>query len=201
MEVRLLLAFVLMGAVMFVSQYFFKSQAPPPRRRRPRRPTPAPTTPAAAAEPANDDRSRRRADDAKAEAARRLPGATPQQTLPPLRHRYRPLPRHVQQSGRERAQLAAQEVQRQRQQAAGPGEHRLRPGRFPSRSTFPAARSPRQDVNWTWYTQTPDPDGLGVSYEYSDGHTPSARSSASRRTAISRRSRPKSRSTASRCRT
>jgi len=29
MEVRLLLAFVLMGAVMFVSQYFFKSQTPP----------------------------------------------------------------------------------------------------------------------------------------------------------------------------
>src|SRR5436309_2222454 len=29
MEVRLLLAFVLMGAVMFVSQYFLKSQAPP----------------------------------------------------------------------------------------------------------------------------------------------------------------------------
>jgi YidC/Oxa1 family membrane protein insertase len=26
-------------------------------------------------------------------------------------------------------------------------------------------------VNWTWYTQTPDPDGLGVTYEYSDGHT------------------------------
>ena len=29
MEVRLLLAFVLMGAVMFVSQYFFKNQTPP----------------------------------------------------------------------------------------------------------------------------------------------------------------------------
>ena len=25
-------------------------------------------------------------------------------------------------------------------------------------------------MNWTWYKQTVDPDGLGVTYEYSDGH-------------------------------
>ena len=37
MEIRLLLAFILMGAVMFLTPYFFKS----PRRRRPRRPRPA----------------------------------------------------------------------------------------------------------------------------------------------------------------
>src|ERR1035437_7056211 len=30
MEVRLLIAFLLMGAVMFLTPYFFKSQAPPP---------------------------------------------------------------------------------------------------------------------------------------------------------------------------
>ena len=26
-------------------------------------------------------------------------------------------------------------------------------------------------MNWAWYTQTADPDGLGVTYEFSDGHT------------------------------
>src|SRR6185312_15255966 len=26
------------------------------------------------------------------------------------------------------------------------------------------------NVNWTWYKQTVDPDGLGVTYDYSDGH-------------------------------
>ena len=36
--------------------------------------------------------------------------------------------------------------------------------------SFPGDK-PAKDVNWTWYTQTPDPDGLGVTYEYSDGHT------------------------------
>src|SRR6185295_1453633 len=32
MEVRLLLAFLLMGAVMFLSQFLFKNQAPPPQK-------------------------------------------------------------------------------------------------------------------------------------------------------------------------
>ena len=33
MEVRLLIAFLLMGAVMFVTPYLFKSQAPPPAKK------------------------------------------------------------------------------------------------------------------------------------------------------------------------
>ena len=33
MEVRLLLAFLLMGAVMFLTPYFFKSQVPPPGKK------------------------------------------------------------------------------------------------------------------------------------------------------------------------
>ena len=33
MEVRLLIAFLLMGAVMFLTPYFFKSQAPPPGKK------------------------------------------------------------------------------------------------------------------------------------------------------------------------
>src|SRR5438067_7573844 len=82
MEVRLLLAFILMGGVMFVSQYFFKSQAPPPPQKtaqstpaqpaEPPKETAVPTAPAAA--PAH----------AKAEAAAPAPGATSAQSLPPL---------------------------------------------------------------------------------------------------------------------
>src|ERR1700730_1441782 len=33
MEVRLLIAFLLMGAVMFLTPYFFKSQVPPPGKK------------------------------------------------------------------------------------------------------------------------------------------------------------------------
>ena len=31
-------------------------------------------------------------------------------------------------------------------------------------------QKPLVNVNWTWYKQTVDSDGLGVAYEFSDGH-------------------------------
>ena len=40
---------------------------------------------------------------------------------------------------------------------------------FPFSLYFPGQK-PQANVNWTWYQQTPDPDGLGVTYEFSDGH-------------------------------
>src|SRR3954468_19203052 len=84
MEVRLLIAFLLMGAVMFVSQYFLKSQAPPPGQKTAETAVPgekkdagAPTDapPAAAPEQAPHH--------AKVEAAS-APGATPERSLPNL---------------------------------------------------------------------------------------------------------------------
>src|SRR4051794_1188127 len=81
MEVRLLLAFVLMGAVMFVSQYFFKSQAPPAPQKTAQSTDkqanqPSPVTPVVPAKDAP-------ASHPEAKAAP-VPGATPEQTLPPL---------------------------------------------------------------------------------------------------------------------
>jgi len=63
---------------------------------------------------------------------------------------------------------------------------------FPFSLYFPD-KQPTAKVNWTYYTQTGDPDGLGVTYVFSDGETSSAKSSASRRTAIFCRCRPRSR--------
>jgi len=40
---------------------------------------------------------------------------------------------------------------------------------FPYSLHFPNQK-PNVNVNWTWYKQTIDPDGLGVTYEFSDGH-------------------------------
>ena len=40
---------------------------------------------------------------------------------------------------------------------------------FPLSLDFPGQKPPA-NVNWTWYKQTADPDGLGVTYEFSDGH-------------------------------
>src|SRR5207248_2387877 len=86
MEVRLLLAFVLMGAVMFVSQYFFKTQTPPAVQKTAQSGEKSPdvshekATPAATVVPPKDT-----APPAEPEAkAAPAPGATPEQTLPPL---------------------------------------------------------------------------------------------------------------------
>ena len=40
---------------------------------------------------------------------------------------------------------------------------------FPYSLYFPNQK-PTVNVNWTWYKQTIDPDGMGVAYEFSDGH-------------------------------
>src|SRR3954454_10741649 len=79
MEVRLLIAFLLMGAVMFVSQYFLKSQTPPPAQKTAQTAAQGEKkdgeAPKAAATPASDE--------AKVEAPA-APGATPERNLPPL---------------------------------------------------------------------------------------------------------------------
>jgi YidC/Oxa1 family membrane protein insertase len=40
---------------------------------------------------------------------------------------------------------------------------------YPFSLYFPKDK-PAANVNWAWFEQTPDPDGLGVSYLFSDGH-------------------------------
>src|SRR3954466_3985169 len=81
MEVRLLLAFILMGAVMFVSQYFMKSQAPPPAQKTAQTTAKPADQPAAATPvvPAKDTPAS--TPEAKAAPA---PGATPEQASPPF---------------------------------------------------------------------------------------------------------------------
>src|SRR5512140_3546072 len=51
MEIRLLIAFILMGAVLFLTPYFYKPAAPPPQASKsvPAAKTPAPGQPVAAA--------------------------------------------------------------------------------------------------------------------------------------------------------
>src|SRR5580765_2819230 len=84
MEVRLLLAFVLMGAVMFVSQYFFKSQAPPPGQKTAQASGPSGPSGASGAVTPPVETPPAPAPEAKAEAATDSGPATPEQALPPL---------------------------------------------------------------------------------------------------------------------
>ena len=174
MEVRLLIAFLLMGAVMFVTPYFFKSQVPPPGKKDaagqtavqrpdaavPTGPDGKPATSAAApAEPA-------------AEAAVTpvsLPvGATPQKQEPPFvieTDLYKVA--FSNQGATVRSWLLKKTKGNDGKTldlvntAAGLD--------FPYSLHFPNQK-PTVNVNWTWYKQTIDPDGMGVTYEFSDGH-------------------------------
>src|SRR5271169_1313812 len=83
MEVRLLLAFLLMGAVMFLTPYFFKSQIPPPGKKDAAGQTAAQGT--TGANPPADAAAPPASNVEKVSAAAVLPaGATPQKAEPPF---------------------------------------------------------------------------------------------------------------------
>src|SRR5690348_1931166 len=82
MEVRLLIAFLLMGAVMFLSPYFFKTQTPPPGKKTETAGAVAP----APAPPANTPAATSASTPEPPPAASTVPAAnaTKQQPLPPV---------------------------------------------------------------------------------------------------------------------
>src|SRR5690348_12614769 len=170
MEVRLLLAFLLMGAVMFVSQYFLKPATPPPDQKSAQTaaqgekkdagaPNDAQAAAAAAPVPA---------DATKAEAAP-APGSTPERSLPLLvieTDLYKVSLSN--QGGTVRSWIL--------KSFKGNDSKALELVNTSTTTPYPfslafADTKPAKDVNWTWYEQTAAPDGLGVEYRWSDGHT------------------------------
>jgi YidC/Oxa1 family membrane protein insertase len=176
MEVRLLLAFLLMGAVMFLTPYFFKTAAPPPPVKKAEQAAPGPvgTPPQPAAEmvpPAPVAEEAKAEHPARKGSTKAVPSApsTPQKVEPAFvvatdlftvafsnqgatvrswrLKKYR---------GNDGKDLELVNV------AAGL--------EYPFSLYFPD-KQPASKVNWTYYTQTPDPDALGVAYAFSDGHT------------------------------
>ena len=173
MEVRLLIAFLLMGAVMFVTPYFFKSQVPPPGKKDAAVQTTSRNTDAAV--PTGPDGKPVSAATAPAEAAPEtaavtapLPGATPQKVEPPFVVETDLFKVAFSNQG---ATVRSWLLKKTKgndgktldlvNTAAGLD--------FPYSLHFPNQK-PTVNVNWTWYKQIIDPDGLGVTYEFSDGH-------------------------------
>jgi len=170
MEMRLLLAFILMGAVMFVWQALYKPAEPPPGTKKaastqtapaadqPAPPSPAPSTVPAAAEPAKT---------AAVSSAPTSP-ATPQQSLPVF----------VLNTDLYRIEFTNRGAVVQNwilKKYHGNDEKPLDitnplAVHRPFSLEFPRQK-PTSDVDSSSYTQTPDPDGLGVTYKFSDGHT------------------------------
>jgi YidC/Oxa1 family membrane protein insertase len=157
MEVRLLLAFLLLGAVMFLTPYFYKS--PPPVKK---------TTPPAASLPQKEPASESAAIPPKEPKAPTVPATTQQQQ-----------PHVVINTGVYRIELSNQGATVRSWQLNGYRGNDNKPldlvntaanVDFPFSLYFPGEK-PATNVNQAYYKQTPEADGLGVSYEFSDGHT------------------------------
>jgi len=163
MEMRLLLAFLLMGAVMFVFQYIYPQTPPPAPKKQPptaaQTATPDPAAPPPAAVPAPLQPAAKGAPN---------PAATPEVVLPPL----------VIETERYKVTLSNQGGNIRSWQLKKTTGNDSKPLDlvntasgldFPYSLYFPGTK-PAANVNWAWFKETADPDKLGVTYEYSDGH-------------------------------
>jgi len=176
MEVRLLIAFLLMGAVMFLTPYFFKSQAPPPVKKdaagqtASQSPSAVPTAPDGkpTAEATAPPSPAAEAAEAAAETVPLPVGATPQKAEPVFVIETDLYKIAVSNQG---GTVRSWQLKKTNgndlktldlvNSAAGMD--------FPYSLYFPNQK-PLVNVNFTWYKQTAEPDGLGVTYEFSDGH-------------------------------
>ncbi len=134
MEVRLLLAFLLMGAVMFLTPYFFKSQVPPPGKKDAQ--TASQTTPGTPTTPSNTAPPPA-ADVENVSAPVSLPaGATPQKAEPAAIIETDLYKIAFSNQGATVRSWLLKKYKGQRQQAPGPGQHRRRRG-LPVLPVFP----------------------------------------------------------------
>ncbi len=175
MEMRLLLAFLLMGAIMFSTQYFFKPPTPPPLKKTasssqaaPASPdnTPVPentaaTVPVPAAEPP----------EAAPTSAPTSP-ATPGQALPHFTidtDLYRVS--FSNQGANVRSWLLKKYKGNDDKLLDLINSAAAIEDPFPFSLHVPGQPAVAKKINWAYYRQTVDPEGLGVAYEFSDGHT------------------------------
>jgi YidC/Oxa1 family membrane protein insertase len=168
MEMRLLLAFVLMGLVMLLSSHFMpQTVTPPPAKKA------ASAGQAAAPQPAADQTPaatagkaaatpKAEAEAAASKAAQVSSGPQPAYIIDTDLYRVS----FSNQGGTLRSWVLKKfkgNDDRQLElvnQAAGI-EHPF--------SLYFAGQTAPSKLNWAWYKQTGDPDGLGVTYEYADG--------------------------------
>jgi YidC/Oxa1 family membrane protein insertase len=173
MELRLLIALLLTVPILFIGPYFFGSPTPPPKKAEttvatPPVVTPPATqaaTPAAAAEPKT------------AKVALRT-GAAP---LTGIVTEQQPMPSVVIHTDLYRISIGNQGATVRSWQLEG-AKYKDNDGKqvelvnsaagLPAPFSFyvPGDKDLEKKVNWSYYTQTADADGLGVTYRFSDGH-------------------------------
>ena len=175
MEIRLLLAFVLMGLVVFLTPYFIKTTSPPASQKTQKT---AQTTAAAAdaskspggkEEQTASTAPQEPASEPAGEPAAPVPGATNSPPLPPFIVNT-DLFRVV--FSNQGATVRSWQLKKFKGNDDKPLEltNTAAPGEFPFSLRFPAQPA-NSAINWKYFEQSADPDGLGVTFTYSDGHT------------------------------
>src|ERR1017187_1076940 len=166
METRLLLAFLLMGAVMFLTPYFFpsastpakKSTAPTAQTAQGTPPAAAPAETTAPAQIVHEDES---APTGPATQAKSEPTFSIDTDL-----------FHVtfsNQGGNVRSWVL-KKYQAESKPLDLVNANAAVEDPFPFSAYLPEQKALTKKLNWSYYTQTPEADGLGVTYEFSDGH-------------------------------
>jgi YidC/Oxa1 family membrane protein insertase len=166
METRLLLAFLLMGAVLFLTPTLFKPTGTPLGKKEPAATqAPAVTAPAATA-PAGQNSA---AQSASTEAVAPSAPATLQRPAQPV----------VIDTDLFHVEFSNHGATAQHwllKKFKGNDGKPLDVVNYASNIALPFSlyfpdQKPAPDVNWVYYSQKADPDGLGVAFDYSDGHT------------------------------
>jgi YidC/Oxa1 family membrane protein insertase len=176
MELRLLLALVLTVPILFIGPYFFGTQAPPPKKAA----SPTDVTQPAATQTANPAGAQETAKPAAAATSKAV--AKPVSTVPGgAATDQQPLPSAIVQTDFYRISISNQGATVRSWQLKGAKfkDNDGKPvelvnsaaGLAPPFSFYlPDDKDLEKKLNWSYYTQTADPDGLGVTYRFSDGH-------------------------------
>jgi len=169
MELRLLLALVLTVPILFIGPYFFGSPTPPPKK------APAPTAVAPSATPAEKPAT---AEPQTPKVALKTADST---SLTGTASQQQPLPSMVVQTDLYRISFTNQGATVRSWQLKGAkfkdSDNKQvelvnsTAGLAPPFSFYlPGDKDLEKKLNWSYYTQTADSDGLGVTYRFSDGH-------------------------------
>ena len=171
MEMRLLLAFLLMGAVMFVTPYLFKQPASPTANKTAQTSSatgpsaPAPISPAGAVTPPPE---------AKPEAAaptEPAPGATNAQVEPNVTIDTNLFRVMVSNQGANVRSWVFKKYRGNDGKLLEITNTAAEPKVDPPLSLYFPGQKPAADLNHAAWKQTVDSDGLGVTYDFSNGHT------------------------------
>jgi YidC/Oxa1 family membrane protein insertase len=168
MELRLLIALLLTVPILFIGPYFFGSQTPPPKKA---------AAPVAATLAANPVQQPAAAEPTTPKVALRTGAAALNGTAT----EQQPMPSMVIQTDLYRISISNQGATVRSWQLKG-AKYRDNDGKqvelvnsasglaAPFSFYLPGETDLEKKLNWSFYAQTADPDGLGVTYQFSDGH-------------------------------